>query len=85
MKQDKAVKCKANTVIYMNKAVELFGIHIMETIKRNIGAKKKLELGDLWQAINIDRTLGFLQPVIDDYSNTHAEKSFNKKRISLQV
>lgn len=48
MKQDKSVKCKGTTVIYVNKAVELFGIHLISTIKRNIGAKKKVELKDLW-------------------------------------
>lgn len=85
MKQDKSVRARAEAVIYMNKAVELFGKHMITVMKRNIGAKKKLELKDLWEAINVDRSLAFLQPLIDDYSNHQLEKSVPKKRITLEI
>lgn len=85
MRQDKTVKCKNTTAIYMTKAVELFGAHMVGIVKRNIGAKKKVELKDLWEAINVDRSLGFLQPIIDDFRNSSTEKPIQKKRITLEV
>ena len=51
-------------------------------IKRNIGGKKKLELKDLWEAINTDKSLSFLQALIDDYSRTGKPQ---KKHISLEI
>lgn len=82
MKQDPNVQAKAETVLAMNKAMEFFGEHMIGIIKRNIGAKKRVELKDLWEAINVDKSLSFLQPLIDDHSrNTNS----SGKHISLQT
>lgn len=80
MKQDPNVQCKAETVLAMNKAMQYFGEYMISIIKRNIGAKKKVELKDLWEAINTDKSLSFLQPLIDDHSRTAKEP---KKHITL--
>lgn len=65
MRQDPTIAAKGETVIAMNKAIEFFGEHVLNAVAKTLGGKKKVEAADLWEAINSDRMLWFLRPLID--------------------
>lgn len=69
MRQDPTIAAKGETVIAMNKAVEFFGEHLLAAVAKTLPGKKKVEASDLWEAINSDKMLWFLRPLIDQKDN----------------
>jgi hypothetical protein len=66
----------------MNKAVEFFGEHLLASVSKTLGGKKKVEASDLWEAINSDKMLWFLRPLIDqkESSKVQPPRSSNKPK-----
>lgn len=65
MRQSPGINVKGETLLTMSKAVEYFGEHVLSVVARNSTGKKKIEASDLWEAINTDRMLWFLRPLVD--------------------
>jgi len=69
MKQDSDIATTNDNIPAMANAVEYFGEYLLEEVKKTTKDKKRIELGDLFEAINNNQNnLWFLNCLIDEYN-----------------
>lgn len=75
MKQDSYYTATAENVSAMTKTVEYFGEYLLEEVRKVSQGKKKIDVGDLFDAINANQSqLWFLNCLIDEHNIDQSEK-----------
>lgn len=67
MKQDSSYATSTESVTAMSRAAEHFGEYLLEEVKRSTEGKKRIELSDLFEAVNNNQSsLWFLNCLVDE-------------------
>lgn len=69
MKQDGSYAASTESVTAMSRAAECFGEYLLEEVKKSTEGKKRVELSDLFEAINNNQSsLWFLNCLVDEHN-----------------